>query len=66
MILANKNGWMSVVRVLKETAKYTHLQNVDDPNKEGSKWKLAKDDVSRKLFDNAFDAEKWILSQQGE
>lgn len=60
MILANKNGWLSVVEVLRETDKYIHLQNIDEPNKKGAKWKMSKTDASRKLFDNVYDAEKWI------
>ena len=60
MILANKNGWLSVVEVLRETYKYVHLQNIDAPNEKGTQWKLSKTDSSRKLFDNVYDAEKWI------
>lgn len=66
MILANKNGWMTIVNILKETDKYYHLQNVDDPFSEGAKWKLSKSDNSRKLFDDVSEAEQWILSQQEE
>lgn len=60
MILANKNGWLSVVEVLKETEEYYQLRNVDEPNSEGIKWKLSKKDTSRRLFDNICDAEEWI------
>lgn len=61
MILANRNGWLSVVNVVKETKKYYHLQNIEDPNKEAKIWKLHKEDNQRALFDSAFEAEIWIL-----
>lgn len=59
MILANKNGWLIVVDILKETDRYFHVQERDGTVL-GTKWKLSKIDASRKLFDNVYDAEKWI------
>lgn len=58
MILATKEGWLIRVRILRETPSTISYSCVDEP---GSEYTISKHDSNQKIFDNAEDAEAWIL-----
>lgn len=57
MILANKNGWMIAVTVLRESTTAVSYRLHDEP---GAAHTIAKNDPKRKLFDSVEAAEAWI------
>lgn len=60
MLLAEKNGWISLVVVLKETKTTVTLKHIGAKDS----FVVRRDNPERKLFESAQQAEDWIKSLQ--
>ncbi|MNQ24614.1 hypothetical protein D3C85_378130 [compost metagenome] len=56
-IRATKSGWLIATKVVKETKKYYHLEDIDS---KGNIYKISKEDAQTKLFDSTDEALNWI------
>jgi hypothetical protein len=61
-LLAEKNGWISIVEVLKKTKTYLVVRNAMEKN--NRKMFLAEQGKKWELFDDTKDASSWILNDQ--
>ena len=54
-IYATLSGWLIPVEITKETEKFYYTKDL-----EGIESKISKNENSRKLFDNVWEAQDWI------
>jgi hypothetical protein len=59
MILAKKNGWLEIVKIIRETRTHIVYKNVDEPGEKS----FARKDKTMKFFDDVKEAETWILEE---